>query len=88
MPAGAFYGQEGAAVRARQVHFGNKKVLVQGQEGASYGQEAPASAPTTPESALAPLETPAPVAAASSEPEEPKNPKIKRWVPKEKKEGE
>ena len=57
-------------------------------EGASYGQEAPASAPTTPESALAPLETPAPVAAASSEPEEPKNPKIKRWVPKEKKEGE
>jgi NADH-quinone oxidoreductase subunit C len=46
---------------------------------------APASAPTTPEP------TPAPVAAVetSSEPasEEPKNPKIKRWVPKTK-EGE
>ncbi len=47
---------------------------------------APASATTAPEP------KPAPVAAVetSSEPvsEEPKNPKIKRWVPKEKKEGE
>ena len=56
---------------------------------------APASAPTTPESA--PLETPAPQpdvtvgaqhAVPLPETEEPKNPKIKRWVPKEKKEGE
>ncbi len=42
---------------------------------------APASAPTTPESVPASLETPAAT-------EEPKNPKIKRWVPKEKKGGE
>jgi NADH-quinone oxidoreductase subunit C len=41
---------------------------------------APAVAPTTPEPTPAALETPAS--------EEPKNPKIKRWVPKEKKEGE
>jgi NADH-quinone oxidoreductase subunit I len=51
---------------------------------------APASAPTTPESAPTKLETPAPVEATapavSSEAvsEEPKNPKIKRWIPKEK----
>jgi NADH-quinone oxidoreductase subunit I len=61
---------------------------------------APASAPTTPEATPTKLETPAPVEATkpveatapavSSEAvsEEPKNPKIKRWIPKEKKEGE
>jgi NADH:ubiquinone oxidoreductase subunit C len=46
----------------------------------SVGASAPDSGASSPDSA--------PVAATSSEPEEPKNPKIKRWVPKEKKEGE
>jgi NADH-quinone oxidoreductase subunit I len=56
---------------------------------------APASAPTTPETPPAPVaEAAKPVETAPAETssapvsEEPKNPKIKRWIPKEKKEGE